>query len=408
MNKIADIGFYFFISILSIYFYTRVLSAKYTEKTTKLLIGACIFASHLILLIPAEWEIIFNVIQMIGEFVIISIFTKDKPARKLIAYVEMNIATGMGAIGADFVFSLDLLKGIVVFTESGCIQKIFFYSVVILITYIILTVVISLKEKTRKFIHIQGMEILVCMTLEMLCFLYVTGMIMLETKDLRNIQIIFIFVALVMLISIFIKLSDYIKEKENIYMEYYVMKNVMGSTEYIIGRLKEEEQIYRQQMEAINKGLCEAYEAAEIESMSDNVLLNVLLENKKKKAKMEGADMDISLSADKESMLKAQDCITIAANLLDNAIEAVSQNHVNNRDIMVRGHIGETDFFFQVKNPYEREPVIAGGELVTTKDNREGHGYGLKSVRRIAEEYGMSMEVDMKDGVFCVTVGKKL
>lgn len=405
MNRIADVGFYFLISILSVYFYTRVLSAKYTEKITRLLIGGCIFASHLILLIPARWEIILNIMQIIGELVIIFIFTKGKSAEKLMAYVEMNIASGMGAIAADFISGL--FKGLVIFTEYGSMHKIIYYLAVIFVTYIILTVIISFKGKAGKFIHIQGMEILVCMTLEMLCILYVTGMIMLETRNLRNIETIFVFYALIILICAFIKISDYIKEKENIYMEYYVMKNVMGSTEYIIGRLKDEEQAYRQRIESINNGLCEAYEAAEKESMSDNMLLMVLLEHKKEKARLVGAYMDISFSSDEVSMLEAGDYITIAANLLDNAIEAVSKNSVNNRGITVHVNIGKNLFFFQVKNPYEREPVIIGGELMTTKDNKEGHGYGVKSVRRIVEKYGLTMDISVEKGMFCVTVENK-
>ena len=87
------------------------------------------------------------------------------------------------------------------------------------------------------------------------------------------------------------------------------------------------------------------------------------------------------------------------ANLLDNAIEAAVQNHVNNRDIKTVGIIKGGRFFLQVQNPYEREPVMSGGEIETTKESKEGHGLGLKSVRRIVEKYGMEMEIVMEGGI---------
>ena len=185
------------------------------------------------------------------------------------------------------------------------------------------------------------------------------------------------------------------------------MKNVINSTEYIMGRLKEDEEYYRLQMDFMNAGIGKAYEAAGKENTSDNVFLNVLFENKRKKAKEAGAHIDINIEADKESLIEVRDIIIIVANLLDNAIEAAVQNHVNNRDIKTVGIIKGGRFFLQVQNPYEREPVMSGGELETTKDSKEGHGLGLKSVRRIVEKYGMEMEIVMEGGMFCVTVEKK-
>lgn len=60
--------------------------------------------------------------------------------------------------------------------------------------------------------------------------------------------------------------------------------------------------------------------------------------------------------------------------------------------------------FLQVKNPYEKEPVVSDGRFETTKESKEGHGLGLKSVRRIVEKYGMEMEIAMEGGMFCVTI----
>lgn len=407
MIRVTDLGFYFLISIIGVYFYTRVLPLKYTKRITGFLIGGLIFASHLVLLIPTSNETVFNVIQMVGEFLAIYFLTKGKAAAKLIAYVEMNIAIGIGTIGADFIVEFDILNRSAAYTESSYIQRIVIYLAVSAVAYMVLAGIVILREKARKFIHIQGMEILVSMMLEILCLLYVIGMIMLETGEVRNISVIAAFPVLVLLIFIFLKISDYIREREKLYIKYYVMENVVSSTEYIIGRLREDEEYYRLQMDIMNMEIGEAYEAARRESIYNNMFLNVLLENKKEKAKKAGADMDISASADNESTVEARDCVTVAANLLDNAIEAVSQNHEDNRSVTVRIDISKNRFFLQVKNPYEKEPVVSDGRFETTKESKEGHGLGLRSVRRIVEKYGMEMEIAMEGGMFCVTIERK-
>lgn len=217
MTKVIDLSFYFFVSIISVYFYTRILPLKYTKGTAGLFIGGLIFISHLILFIPF-WKTVFNIVQMAGEFFIIYFFTKGKAAAKLIAYVEMNISLGIGTVGANFILKAASLKSIAAYAKPAYIQRIIFYLVVLAITCMILAGVIVLKARIGKIIHIQGMEILVCMTLELLFFLYVTGMTMLEAKGERNIYVIAVFPIFIILVFIFLKISKCIGEKERLYM----------------------------------------------------------------------------------------------------------------------------------------------------------------------------------------------
>lgn len=402
MNNAIDLLYYFLVSILGIYFYVRMLSVKYTRKTSKILLGILIFASHIILLIPVNMEIFINIIQISGEFIIICMFTKGKFAEKLMAYVMMNIALGLGTFAAGLVIKLNVINNIMGVMEYGSTKRIVFYSVEILTAYIILTGIILLRGKLSGFLHIQGMEILVCVAVEVLCFLYVTGMMMIESKGSWKFSVISIFLLLLIIVYAFMKVSNYIKEKEKIYLEYYVVKNVEDSTEYIVNRLKENADYFRQQADFMNNGICEAYKA--VENISEDMLPEVLLKNKREKAENAGADMDISIETDNGSFVEAKDYISMLANLLDNAIEAVSKNHVNNRKITVRGSIKRESFYLEIENPYEEEPVCIDGEFKTTKVNKEGHGLGIKSVRSLAEKYGMAMEVRVENGRFCVAI----
>ena len=45
-----------------------------------------------------------------------------------------------------------------------------------------------------------------------------------------------------------------------------------------------------------------------------------------------------------------------------------------------------------------------GSEIVTTKDDKLGHGFGLKSMRYIVDKYHGYMNVDQKDNLFFLTI----
>ena len=47
---------------------------------------------------------------------------------------------------------------------------------------------------------------------------------------------------------------------------------------------------------------------------------------------------------------------------------------------------------------------LNGGQPATTKENKESHGYGIKSIRKAAEKYGGCMTLEQQDGWFIMTV----
>ncbi len=42
--------------------------------------------------------------------------------------------------------------------------------------------------------------------------------------------------------------------------------------------------------------------------------------------------------------------------------------------------------------------------VLKSKKLKQGHRYGLKSVRSIAKRYGLTMDISVEKGMFCVTV----
>ena len=102
-------------------------------------------------------------------------------------------------------------------------------------------------------------------------------------------------------------------------------------------------------------------------------------------------EASISLYELNRSMIKQQgpleekDICVLLGNLLDNAIEA--SETVKNHDAWIRVKLEKAGylFFIEISNSCEKVPEIIDGEILTTKREKEFHGYGLKSVKRIRE-----------------------
>ena len=92
-------------------------------------------------------------------------------------------------------------------------------------------------------------------------------------------------------------------------------------------------------------------------------------------------------------------------NLLDNAIEAVKQLKDPAKAVInlnVRGRASCSLYIAKITSAGDIKFV--DGLPVTTKDNEAYHGYGIKSIKHIAEEYNGIMSCSVDGDVFFVNI----
>ena len=91
--------------------------------------------------------------------------------------------------------------------------------------------------------------------------------------------------------------------------------------------------------------------------------------------------------------------------LLDNAIEANKKISENEKKwVRLKGEKKGSQFFLQIENLYAGSIVWSNGLPVSTKKEKDLHGFGLESVKAMAEERQGVMELEDKDGKFCVSL----
>lgn len=111
------------------------------------------------------------------------------------------------------------------------------------------------------------------------------------------------------------------------------------------------------------------------------------------------------VNLDKNSVLPIDLCI-ILSNALDNAIEAnAGIADASQRFIRLKVHGNETFSVISVSNPVAGEPEKLGsGLFATTKDDKDSHGFGLKSIENTMNKYMGEMVAKCEDGVFTLVV----
>ena len=98
------------------------------------------------------------------------------------------------------------------------------------------------------------------------------------------------------------------------------------------------------------------------------------------------------------------DLYSMFGNTLDNAIESVMKEETPRRVIQVAGYREKGFMLIRVRNFVSTPPALVDGLPETTKENRDYHGFGLKSIRATAEKYGGGISVETGSNFFALQI----
>ena len=94
-----------------------------------------------------------------------------------------------------------------------------------------------------------------------------------------------------------------------------------------------------------------------------------------------------------------EDAVTILANVLDNAVEACAHNK-GKKHILIKFLCEAGGTVLSVRNKAEQSVNIEGDAVVTTKQDKHLHGYGLLNVKNALKKYDYSYALEYKNGWF--------
>ncbi|MBP5184464.1 MAG: GHKL domain-containing protein [Lachnospiraceae bacterium] len=125
-----------------------------------------------------------------------------------------------------------------------------------------------------------------------------------------------------------------------------------------------------------------------------NQVLDVILTNKSLQCRKSGITFKAMVDGNILTFMHVKDICALFGNLLDNAIEATQQIASQDNKLITLSVKQKNNFVVvECINCCEQQVAIHAGEDLpkTTKNDKQNHGFGLKSIRRIAEKYNGSM-----------------
>lgn len=140
-----------------------------------------------------------------------------------------------------------------------------------------------------------------------------------------------------------------------------------------------------------------------IEVWTGNKTLDMLLNQKKSVSEQVGIKFDIVSDPLLKMPFNDNQICALFGNLLDNALEAC--NYVkNDRWIFVKLEKQNQMLFIEIANSIEKMPQYNNEGWISNKADKVLHGYGLKSVGRIVEEYDGILSYHVSDNVFRINL----
>lgn len=136
-------------------------------------------------------------------------------------------------------------------------------------------------------------------------------------------------------------------------------------------------------------------------SKTGNIELDSILNLKLSQAKQKGIQISCEIDIPGDLQLNASDLMVILGNLLDNSITA-AEKVKENPFIKVEVSYSKGMLFISIENTYCGKIIDINGHLLTTKNNKEHHGYGLSNVRKVLEAYHGMIEFEHTKNIFRV------
>jgi hypothetical protein len=103
--------------------------------------------------------------------------------------------------------------------------------------------------------------------------------------------------------------------------------------------------------------------------------------------------------------MDAVDVYTIFGNALDNAIECVSKiADPERRIVSVAVWVKSDLLLIEFENYYENEIRMQNGLPITSKEDTDNHGFGVKSIRYVVERYDGCMGICTEDNTFSLRI----
>ena len=135
---------------------------------------------------------------------------------------------------------------------------------------------------------------------------------------------------------------------------------------------------------------------------TNNALVDAIINTKYKEMEEKGILCVLVLTELKDLPMDDDDIVVILSNLLNNAIEACEKSE--KKIVKMKIVKEDNDIVISVKNSYDGVIKKDCGELVSTKEDTDGHGFGIRNIRESVGKYGGTCSITYDDMDFSFSI----
>ena len=147
------------------------------------------------------------------------------------------------------------------------------------------------------------------------------------------------------------------------------------------------------------------YEVKNIKKYSNHKLVNAIINRYVKVFADSGITFNCDIRNIDFSFIDDNDLTSLLDNLLENALEASRDSEEKKVDLLI-APTNVNYISISLNNTCSVAPNIKNGKLITTKKKSAPHGYGIKSIKRIADKYdgAVSFDYDKEKQLFSIRI----
>lgn len=140
----------------------------------------------------------------------------------------------------------------------------------------------------------------------------------------------------------------------------------------------------------------------------DYPLVNEIVADAESQARRLHVQTTWNLDLPQNVEVNTNDLCSVLMNVLDNALRANEAMPEEKRYIRLSMHLSPDYLFLKCENAAAQKAKFFDGRYLTTKEDAENHGYGLRIIRSIVEDSGGLFDVDSGETHFTIRLALRL
>lgn len=418
--QIVDILGVIFEILISFDFLKSVSVKKHCSKIVSVITCSVLIIFQAVVLIGIHQQVITALTLFLSILIMAHLFKLSWVKRFLfsllliILFILLEIITGL---------LLTLLSDLSVEALS---QNIFYYIQGALISKVLMLVIVKAFNYYGRpsDVKIPGYLFIPLIVLPISTFLItyiMSDYIFKETSEsIQNLSVFAVITMIVSNVSLFYLFEHQIKETESKNRTKLLEQQLSYKAEYY-KELSEKQKISNKAMHDLKNQLfalkdtllskpehgisivthiCENLSATETVFFTGNEPIDALISAKQQLMTAKNISFKHSIHISQKSNIEPMDMCVLLGNLIDNAIEANEKIEVTERFISINMTQQENYLSIHVWNALSAPVQIENNTILSTKKQKEIHGFGLQAIREIVEKYNGTCSIKQNEKEF--------